>query len=327
MQTLYAICLETIADLAHEITEWTNIPFDPFVLDILHAMGERPGRIKPAILESIGDAHGHLLPNHEGAISLAGRPEPAMLTTVHLIPRFITHLNLSDMHGLGDNSIHHLKECIHLKVLDIAHVDLTDMGVAHIWRMTDLMAEHLGLKRLQVLGLAGNALSDRCLKHLVKIPTLIGLDLSHTNVTDVAINYMKGHHFEILCAVSPPPPPAKFGHASQYEPASLISWHGIDQRHTEYLTGKQRNPGCNIVPNPMLFKITGQPLMPMQKRPGNWERYFGHLSFVRQVLDTSAAESKPKKRQRVIQEPSPPQKQSWPTALDYLTMVEKEMGM
>ncbi|KAI8150008.1 hypothetical protein BJV82DRAFT_585446 [Fennellomyces sp. T-0311] len=328
MQTLYAICLETIADHADSIAEWSGIPFDPFVLDILRAIGEKPGRIKPSIFEGIGYAHGHLLPNHEGAISLAGRHESAMLNAVHAMPRFITHLNLSDMQGLGDGSIHHLKECIHLKVLDISRVDLTDMGVAHIWRMTDLTVSDLGLKSLQVLGLAGNQLSDRCLKHLVKISTLIGIDLSHTSVTDVAINYMKRHQFEVLCAISPPPPPVRFGHANQDGNVALITWHGIDKQHTEYLAGEQRNPGCNIVPNPTLFKIVGQPLVPMRKHAGRWERYFGHLSFARQMPDSCMLESKPKKRQRVAREPSPPQrKQSWPNALDYLKMVEKEMGM
>ncbi|KAI9265117.1 hypothetical protein BDA99DRAFT_507765 [Phascolomyces articulosus] len=411
MQSLYSLCLETIADHAEHITDWSSIPFDPFVLDIIQVLGEKESRIKASIYETIGAAHGHHLPNHLGSVSLMGRDVEALRrTTQELIPRFITHLDLSYMDDINDSSLLFLKPCIHLKVLEMTSTQITDRGVSHLARMADMNGlvrnnnskSSFGLNQLQILGLSNNTISDMCLKHLVKIPSLTGVDLSYTSVTDVAIQFMKQHQFEILYAVSPPrmsitqsllypnnnrhsPPPSRTyfqntnyrrnryqqqqqqqnnnNNNDKMDSMALITWCGgtyyrnnSDQQRAgvEYLIGKkQKNPAYNIQLNPTLFKIVGEPLIPTmrQRRRSVYGTYFGDLCFVRPTSTVSVDEKKSKKlkmnsrggarieeptrkRLRIIKEasPSPPpplptRKQSWPNAMDYLKMIEKDLGI
>ncbi|KAI9498925.1 hypothetical protein BDB00DRAFT_797320, partial [Zychaea mexicana] len=136
MQTLYTICLETVADHAEYITDWSNIPLDPFVLDIVRAIGEKESRNKSSVIyERIGAAHGARFPEHLGAVSLVGRDMLSLREATQLIPRFITHLNLSCVSGINDSAIILLKPCVNLRVLDLTRTEITDVGVSHLARM------------------------------------------------------------------------------------------------------------------------------------------------------------------------------------------------
>ncbi|KAI9498924.1 hypothetical protein BDB00DRAFT_797317 [Zychaea mexicana] len=174
---------------------------------------------------------------------------------------------------------------------------------------------------------------------------------------------MKRYQYEVLYAVSPPPslrpqmaistPIRKHKplYVADDNPTPLlITWSriygkkvGNERQPVQYLAAKQRNPACNIKPNSALFKFVGQPLLCLQQRTRVCGSYFGDLSFVRQApkpvddaVETSftTAPSRGIKRPRnKIHEssPTPPhppaRKQSWPNALDYLKMVEKDLGI
>ncbi|KAI7859338.1 hypothetical protein BDC45DRAFT_497387 [Circinella umbellata] len=367
MKSLYSICLEIISDHADCISDWIDIPLDPFILDILQTIHRKESRIKPSIYEGIGVAHGSHLPNYLGTVSLVGRDATALRTATQLIPRFITHLNMSNMDGINDQTIILVKPCIHLKVLDISHVNVTDLGVSHLVRMATTPGL---LNQLQVLGLSANKLSDKCLKYLIKVPTLIGVDLSYTNVTHVAIRFMKQHQFkalyarssscfEILQSLHPRFPYEsnmdfiKDGELEHEDVGnySLITWHdiyGTNQRRSgvKYLDSKkqQKNPAYNIKLNSSLFKIVGQPLIPListqQRSRPKYGQFFIDLCFVRSTTtmdeekksNTSIIGSR-KKRARISNDsssstsPSTTQKQNLPNVMDYLKMIEKDLGI
>ncbi|KAG2224468.1 hypothetical protein INT45_010534 [Circinella minor] len=364
MKSLYSICLEIISDHADCISDWIDIPLDPFILDILQTIHRKESRIKPSIYERIGVAHGSHLPNHLGTVSLVGRDTTALRTATQLIPRFITHLNMSNMDGIDDQTIILVKPCIHLKVLDVSHVNITDLGVSHLVRMATTPGL---LNQLQVLGLSANKLSDKCLKYLIKVPTLTGVDLSYTNVTQIAIRFMKQHQFKALYAHSS----SSFDILQSLHPGfpyesnmnlvkggelehedignySLVTWHdiyGTNQRRSgvKYLDSKkqQKNPGYNIKLNSSLFKIVGQPLIPIRHRSRPmYGHFFSDLCFVRSTItmdeekksDTSISGSR-KKRARIDNDsslstsPSTTQKQNLPNVMDYLKMIEKDLGI
>lgn len=223
--TLYQSCLTTLLHHSAHIEDLSGVLFTPYILDLLNLAFQdehlplalrRPTNTKQGscssinlqnLLAKIGDAHGeelrrleylHFGSLHLGAHSSSQAP-PRLLTFSHQrnAPQFITRLDLS-MTWLGDDDIPCLKYMVNLVVLDLANTLVTDYGVSHLHRFTQLTntnARHPspGLRHLKILSLAYNEnITDGCIKYLRGMPTLCGIDLSTTNVTkSVAVVCMK----------------------------------------------------------------------------------------------------------------------------------------
>jgi hypothetical protein len=187
------------------------------------------------LLARIGDSHGKELRRpeylHFGSLHLGDYgTNQASLRLLALseqpgAPQFITRLDLS-MTSLEDSSMSSLKYMVNLVVLDLTNTLVTDYGVSHLHRFTQLAntdPRHPspGLRHLKFLSLAYNEnITDGCIKYLRGMPTLCGIDLSTTNVTkSVAAFCMK--KFDYVCNDDTP----------HDEPAAILDTDQHSMRH------------------------------------------------------------------------------------------------
>lgn len=225
MHSLYYICIQRLAQLADQDLDLTNIPFDPYLDDLLRAAFRlRNIRLIQSALERIGLSHGSHLRDkkHRHVASVCLDPgyrwynQSKLLKTIETrFPHGICSLNLSHSDTITDDHMFSFKQCTNLQVLDLSYTAITDAGIATLARITKLNEPHLGLKHLEVLGIAGNDLSDRVLKHLGAIQSLQGMDLSYTTAinADIATSYLARSGYAVL--------PKRI-----YQ---LIGWDGNDQ--------------------------------------------------------------------------------------------------
>ncbi|KAI7885282.1 hypothetical protein K492DRAFT_172202 [Lichtheimia hyalospora FSU 10163] len=210
MHSLYHICILRLAKLADQDLDLSSIPFDPFLDDLLRAVFQTRniGLIQGA-LESIGQSHGKHLGDktHRHLASVCLDPgyrwynQATLLKTIETrFPHGICNLNLSHSNTITDDHMFSLKQCTNLQVLDLSYTAITDAGIATLARITKLNESHLGLKCLKLLGVAGNRLSDRVLKHLAGIRSLQGMDLSYTTAinADIATSYLARSGYAVL---------------------------------------------------------------------------------------------------------------------------------
>ncbi|KAI8339270.1 hypothetical protein BC941DRAFT_422567 [Chlamydoabsidia padenii] len=231
VSTLYQLCLITLIYQSCDIVDLHGIPFDPYILDLLtfavcdthqlfNPLHQRQ-RLDPLqslktksktidlrnLLARIADAHGSEIRRpkylHFGSLHLVDsgvHQIPAQLSYLsrHGVPQFITRLDLS-ISWVGDDDIPCLKHMVNLVVLDLTSTKVTDYGVSHLMRFTQLDEPTIGLRHLRILSLAYNKnITDGCLKSIRNMTELCGIDLSFTNVTkSVAIFCLKA--FDYIC--------------------------------------------------------------------------------------------------------------------------------
>lgn len=305
ISSLYSICLDILATHADSIEDLSNVPFDPFICDLLQVLFKRPERQlqkSSGVLEKVGRVHGghvvQLLPPNYTTIEISKRTFPgteaaALHLTSQLFPRFVCYLNLSNAgNNIDDSSIYLLKEFVNLTVLDISGTRITDAAIASVSRLANLDSPAIGLKRLSKLGAAFTAVSDRALKHLVKIPRLSAVDLTATHVTPtIARKYLAQFAFD----------PREEKH---------ISWDTPGPLYITELLIRQMNPV--FVEN--LYKPSHQ------KRSS--EKTAEVLSFSRrrdQLLNTNNEKRKPPKAQQ------PVVKRQRRESFEYLGLIESEL--
>lgn len=225
MHSLYHICIQRLAQLADQDLDLSNIPFDPYLDDLLRAAFQtRNVRLIQSALERIGLPHGSHLRNekHRHVASVCLDPgyrwynQSTVLKTIETrFPHGLCSLNLSHSDTITNDHMFSLKQCTNLQVLDLSYTAITDAGIATLARITKLNEPHLGLKHLELLGIAGNNLSDRVLKHLGAIQPLQGMDLSYTTAinADIATSYLARSGYAVL--------PKRIH--------QLIGWDGNDQ--------------------------------------------------------------------------------------------------
>ncbi|ORX46070.1 hypothetical protein DM01DRAFT_1339709 [Hesseltinella vesiculosa] len=89
---------------------------------------------------------------------------------------FVTRLNLLDT-NFGDADVHRLSKFSNLRVLELKNTRITDMGILYLSGMANI-----NLQQLECIQLSYTSLTDGCLRHLVKMKHLRGLDLTSTAV-------------------------------------------------------------------------------------------------------------------------------------------------
>lgn len=210
MHSLYHICIQRLAQLVDQDLDLTSIPFDPYLDDLLRAAFQtRNIRLVQSALERIGQSHGSHLGDdkHRHVASISLDPsyrwynQSTVLKAIETrFPHGICSLNLSHSDTITDDHIFSLKQCTNLQVLDLSYTAITDAGITTLARIIKLDEPHLGLKHLQLLGIAGTHVSDRVLKHLAAIQSLQGMDLSYTTAinADIAISYMARFGYAVL---------------------------------------------------------------------------------------------------------------------------------
>ncbi|KAI8086040.1 uncharacterized protein BX664DRAFT_334761 [Halteromyces radiatus] len=214
VKTLYEICLDNLISYSAYVDSLTTVTFEPFMVDLLNhiftdnylmddlsmdntrkrSQRQQQSTINiPHLLARIGDTHGHSLcqPQYIHFSSVeTGSHGPKSSEQLSYFSnsgatQFITRLDLS-MTWINDNDIPQLKTMVNLNVLDLTGTLITDYGVSHLARLSQLKRTSMtqqGLPYLKILSLAYNRnITDGCLKHLRNIHTLSGVDLSTTNV-------------------------------------------------------------------------------------------------------------------------------------------------
>lgn len=350
MLSLYEICLEILADSAAYVTDFKTVPFHPFIEDLLTAIYEKPqDRLCFDVLEKIGYAHGARLRALNSAfctVDLCKKvglcsPLRALKNISRQFPHFVCKLNLAHCSDIDDNSIVHLKEFVNLQVLDLTRTNITDAAVASISRMAGVEEEHYGLQNIQVVSFAANDLiTDRSLKHIVRIKSLLAVDLSLTGVTDVAIRYMNRYGYDTVSAVtldlrnsSRLALQIRYAEYQGHE-SSLISWESTAPASNIKTFGKDKtaNPGYHVPNNPALMRLViatiksgdDGPITRYSRTPNFDFQSYAQLCFARsprqvtKVNRNAIASEREAKRHRTEKAPS---------MHDYLAIVEKDMGL
>ncbi|KAL0084819.1 hypothetical protein J3Q64DRAFT_1619982, partial [Phycomyces blakesleeanus] len=196
VKSLYDICIQCLVDHSQFITDLEGVAYNPYVSDLMNSLfSSRGKRLRSNILDVIGASQGEGLRKDKkyGTIELtkhafAFNQTNALHYIANWFPRFVCRLNLSNT-DIGDKDILLIGGLINLSVLDLSWTCVGDQGVGHLCRMTDesRLDGNPRIKFLEMLSLTGNqAVSDASLLNLQNIKSLIGLDLSFTDVTDVA---------------------------------------------------------------------------------------------------------------------------------------------
>ncbi|KAI8364696.1 uncharacterized protein BYT42DRAFT_590087 [Radiomyces spectabilis] len=197
--TLYTICL-AIATSDEDVRGQDSLfrlSFDPFVLDLINRTCSRKIWNKN-LLKAIGNSHGDHLRYHMLEWSVLDiRPDrpfyKSNLSQIQSLSSFITHLNLRSSR-VQDDQLHHLSTLINLVGLTLDQTGVTDVGVAHLRRMT--YEGQQTLQHLELLNLAGNSgISDVSLVYIKGFPSLLAVDLSCTDVTETARIVLEGCGF------------------------------------------------------------------------------------------------------------------------------------
>lgn len=360
MLSLYEICLEILADSATYVTDFNHVPFHPYIEGLLQAIYNKPhDRLRFDVLEKIGRAHGTKLRESNSpfcTVDLCKKvglssPLRAFENVSRSFPHFVCKLNLAHCSDINDSSILYLKEFINLQVLDLTGTNISDAAVASISRMAGIEQKHYGLRNIQVVSFAANnSITDRSLKHIVRIKSLLGVDLSLTGVTDVAIRFLNRYAYESVSAV-PLNLRTKSKLALQMSyteyrghESSLVSWESTAPTSKIETIGKDKvaNPGYHIPPNPALTRLviaTTKPLEALDKGPAirtftdpdlDFQTY-AQLCFARSSRQTTHMDARSNVSERKVKRHRTAEQRTAMPSLgsmqNYLTIIEKDMGL
>ncbi|KAI9031751.1 hypothetical protein CLU79DRAFT_729954 [Phycomyces nitens] len=196
VKSLYDICIQYLVDNSEFITDLEGVPYNPYISDLMNSLfSSRGKRLTSNILNVIGTSQGEGLRKDKkyGTIELtkhafAFNQTNALHYIANWLPRFVCRLNLSHT-NINDNDILLISGLTNLSVLDLSYTYVGDQGVGHLCRMADESRSGgcVRISFLEMLSLAGNdGVSDACLLNLPNIKSLTALDLSYTQVTNVA---------------------------------------------------------------------------------------------------------------------------------------------
>jgi hypothetical protein len=200
LASLYSICLQYIVENNQELTTLENVPFKPFVQDIINGIFQSEKPFEKSTLSLIGKAHGqHLFKQVHPTFTCIclsqlcpiGSSVVALKFLSSNFPEIITQLDLSHT-DIGDRHIPLLNGFKYLQILDLCNMELlSDVGISHLSAMNTTATNRLPF--LKELYLADNdSITDKVLKYIGKMETLNYIDLTNTSVTEeVAIIYLK----------------------------------------------------------------------------------------------------------------------------------------
>ncbi|KAF1800149.1 hypothetical protein V8B55DRAFT_1544870 [Mucor lusitanicus] len=196
--SLFSICFDYIKEHTQDIVSLEGIPFNPVVKNLIQHLFTSDTPINSSILSVIAESHSKELRKAQLTWSslllskAANRSAVPALTAISKhFPKFITCLKLGQS-NISDQDIFLLRGFTNLKTLHLGkNPNITDRGVLLLTSIISA-APSIGLPYLEDLHLCDlPGITDKSLKFIGKIPTLVYLDISHTNITElVALRYL-----------------------------------------------------------------------------------------------------------------------------------------
>ncbi|ORY98035.1 hypothetical protein BCR43DRAFT_490771 [Syncephalastrum racemosum] len=196
--SLYVLCLRALRTLEDATLDLSQVPYDPFIQDILRESTQLPD----SILNGIGTDHPDLIrAHHPYVLSLsplkgiwATHKDQALSDCFKAFPMLVSFLDLS-FSPFNDDCMIRLEAFGNLVVLNVEHTNISDTAFINLLSLRRRDA----LPHLQHVNAANNAyLTDRCLKYVGQLD-LQAIDLSFTSVTpSVALSYLRRHGYRVL---------------------------------------------------------------------------------------------------------------------------------
>ncbi|CEP13784.1 hypothetical protein [Parasitella parasitica] len=197
--SLYSICFDYIKDHTEDIVSLDGIPFKPVVENILRHLFTTNTPLNSSILSVIANSHPKDLREAQFTwtsvlLSKASNRSavPALTAISKHFPTFITCLKLGQS-NLGDQDILLLRGFTNLKTLHLGkNPNITNRGMLYLTSITSA-APNIRLSYLEELHLSDlPGITDKSLKFIGKISTLLYIDITNTNIIDVvALRFLK----------------------------------------------------------------------------------------------------------------------------------------
>ncbi|KAL9559691.1 hypothetical protein MBANPS3_000314 [Mucor bainieri] len=195
---LFSICFDYIKEHTQDIVSLEGVPFNPVVEHLIQHLFTSDTPLNSSILSVIAESHSRELRNAQLTWSslllskAANRSAVPALTAISKhFPKFITCLKLGQS-NISDQDIFLLRGFTNLKTLHLGqNPSITDRGILYLTSIISAKPS-IGLPYLEDLHLCDlPGITDKSLKFLGKIPTLLYMDISLTNITElVAIRYL-----------------------------------------------------------------------------------------------------------------------------------------
>lgn len=196
--SLFSICFDYIKEHTEDIVSLEGIPFNPVVKNLIQHLFTSDTPLNSSILSVIAESHSKELREAQLTWSslllskAANRSAVPALTAISKhFPKFITCLKLGQS-NINDQDIFLLRGFTNLKTLHLGkNSNITDRGVLYLTSIISA-APSIGLPYLEDLHLNDlPGITDKSLKFIGKIPTLVYIDISNTNITElVALRYL-----------------------------------------------------------------------------------------------------------------------------------------
>ncbi|KAK4521376.1 uncharacterized protein ATC70_011991 [Mucor velutinosus] len=196
--SLFSICFDYIKEHTQGIVSLEGVPFNPIVENLIQHLFTSDTPLNSSILSVIAESHSKELRKAELAWSslllskAANRSAVPALTAISKhFPKFITCLKLGQS-NISNQDIFLLRGFTNLKTLHLGkNPKITDRGVLYLTSIISA-APSIGLPYLEDLHLCDlPGITDKSLKFIGKIPTLVYIDISNTNITElVALRYL-----------------------------------------------------------------------------------------------------------------------------------------
>ncbi|CAO3648149.1 unnamed protein product [Mucor fragilis] len=196
--SLFSICFDYIKEHTQDIVSLEGVPFHPVVEHLIHHLFTSDTPLNASILSVIAESHSKELRKAQLTwcsilLSKAATRSavPALTAVSKHFPKFITCLKLGQS-NISDQDIFLLRGFTNLKTLHLGkNPSITDRGVLYLTSIISA-APSIGLPYLEDLHLCDlPGITDKSLKFIGKIPTLVYIDISNTNITElVAYRYL-----------------------------------------------------------------------------------------------------------------------------------------
>ncbi|GAN03519.1 hypothetical protein MAM1_0042c02974 [Mucor ambiguus] len=196
--SLFSICFDYIKEHTQDIVSLEGVPFSPVIEGLIQHLFTSDTPLNPSILSVISESHSKELRKAQLTWSslllskAANRSAVPALTAISKhFPKFITCLKLGQS-NICNQDIFLLRGFTNLKTLHLGqNPNITDRGVLYLTSIISA-APSIGLPYLEDLHLCDlPGITDKSLKFIGKIPTLLYIDISHTNITElVALRYL-----------------------------------------------------------------------------------------------------------------------------------------
>lgn len=196
--TLYSICFNYLKDHTEDITSLVGVPFSPIIENILDYLFSSDVALNTSILSVIAESHSKELRktnSYQTSITLEKAAVksaiPSLIVISTFFPKFITSLDLKHC-NLFNNDLLLLRGFSNLQTLDLSYNNqITDAGVTLIENIATSVNTG-GMPYLENLRLCQlKYVTDKSLKFIAKISTLICVDISDTSIiAEVATRFL-----------------------------------------------------------------------------------------------------------------------------------------